>query len=294
MTAYRFFDVTVGSVRRLSPSFVRVTFVGDCLKSFADNGYDQRIKLCLPVPEHGFAHLPLHEDWWSQWRALPDEHRNPIRTYTAAAVRPDAGEVDVDMVLHGDGGPASTWALAAAVGDQLVLMGPNADHDGDHGGLEFRPPAGARLLIAGDETAVPAMAAILARLPQDARGEVVLEVPFADDVVPLAAPEGMRVSWVSRDGEHDYGARLVAAVRHVVAGARTPVPAGVRAQVDYLEPDGDIWEVPEDGAAGDRYAWLAGESAAITTLRRHLVKELGWDRKSVAFMGYWRLGRAES
>ncbi|SNS66327.1 NADPH-dependent ferric siderophore reductase, contains FAD-binding and SIP domains [Asanoa hainanensis] len=292
--SWRFFPVTVGAVRRLSPSFIRVTFVGDCLKSFADNGYDQRIKLCLPVPAHGFAHLPMHEDWWSSWRALPDDRRNPIRTYTAAAVRPDLAEVDVDMVLHGDGGPASQWALLATVGDELVLLGPNAEHSGDHGGLEFRPPIGARLLIAGDETAVPAVAAILSRLPADARGDVVLEVPALGDALDLPAPTGLRVQWVCRDGAHDYGARLVAAVQHVVAGNRTPVPAGVRAVVDELDPDGDIWEVPEEGAVGDRYAWLAGESAAITTLRRHLVKEQGWDRKSVAFMGYWKNGRAES
>lgn len=292
--AWRFFPVTVAAVRRLSPSFVRVTFTGECLTSFADNGYDQRIKLCLPVPAHGFDFLPTDEDWWSRWRALPDDRRNPIRTYTAAAVRADAGEVDVDLVLHGDGGPASQWALVAEAGDPLVLLGPNAEHDGDHGGLEFRPPAGARLLIAGDETAVPAVAAILARLPHDARGDVVLEVPDQGDVLALPAPDGMRVSWVCRDGGHDYGARLVAAVRHVVAGHRTPVPAGVRAVVDELDPDGDIWEVPAEGGEGDRYAWLAGESAAITTLRRHLVKELGWDRRSVAFMGYWKNGRAES
>ncbi len=292
--AWRFFPVTVGAVRRVSPSFVRVTFTGDSLTAFADNGYDQRIKLCLPVPTHGFDFLPMDEDWWSTWRALPDEHRNPIRTYTAAAVRADAGEVDVDMVLHGDGGPASQWAVLAAPGDSLILMGPNAEHGGDHGGLEFRPPPGARLLIAGDETAVPAVAAILSRLPDDARGEVVLEIPSPDDALALQAPPGMRITWVSRDGAHDYGARLVAGVRHVVSGDRSPVPAGIRATVDELDPDGDIWEVPEEGAEGDRYAWLAGESAAITTLRRHLVKELGWDRKSVAFMGYWKNGRAES
>ena len=79
-------------------------------------------------------------------------------------------------------------------------------------------------------------------------------------------------------------------VRRTAARSR---PA-IRATVDELDPDGDIWEVPEEGAEGDRYAWLAGESAAITTLRRHLVKELGWDRTSVAFMGYWKNGRAES
>ena len=44
---------------------------------------------------------------------------------------------------------------------------------------------------------------------------------------------------------------------------------------------------------GDCYAWLAGEASAITTLRRFLVREAGLDRRQVAFMGYWRMGRAE-
>ncbi|UWF78561.1 SIP domain-containing protein [Microbacterium sp. EF45047] len=42
------------------------------------------------------------------------------------------------------------------------------------------------------------------------------------------------------------------------------------------------------------HAWLAGEAGTITALRRHLVRDLGVDRRSVAFMGYWRAGRAES
>ena len=31
----------------------------------------------------------------------------------------------------------------------------------------------------------------------------------------------------------------------------------------------------------------------IKLLRRHLVSDLGIDRRSVAFMGYWRRGKAE-
>ena len=58
--------------------------------------------------------LPDRPDWYARWRALPDERRNPIRTYTVRAVRRDAPEVDVDIVLHGDGGPASRWAERAA------------------------------------------------------------------------------------------------------------------------------------------------------------------------------------
>ncbi|MDN6329853.1 MAG: siderophore-interacting protein, partial [Brachybacterium sp.] len=52
-----------------------------------------------------------------------------------------------------------------------------------------------------------------------------------------------------------------------------------------------LWE-PTTGH-GAFYAWLAGEAGVIKSLRRHLVSELGLDRKQVSFMGYWRQGRPE-
>ena len=51
-------------------------------------------------------------------------------------------------------------------------------------------------------------------------------------------------------------------------------------------------ELPDAGNHADRYFWIAGESGVVTTLRRHLVKDLGIDRSQVAFMGYWRKGVA--
>src|SRR5690349_24952008 len=98
---WRIFRTTVRDVRRLSPSFLRVTFTGDDLDRFADNGFDQRIKLIPPLPGSGLDHFPTGADWYTAWRDLPDEQRNPIRTYTARAVRQAEREVDVDMVLHG-------------------------------------------------------------------------------------------------------------------------------------------------------------------------------------------------
>ncbi len=68
------------------PSFVRVTFTGPDLDRFADNGYDQRIKLALPLPGQAGVLLPQGPDWYARWRALPDHQRNPIRTYTVRAV----------------------------------------------------------------------------------------------------------------------------------------------------------------------------------------------------------------
>ncbi|MEO3770492.1 siderophore-interacting protein [Micromonospora sp. B9E7] len=290
---WRVFTVTVRAVRRLSPSFTRVTFTGVDLDRFADNGYDQRIKLALPLPGQPGVDLPGGADWYAKWRALPEHLRNPVRTYTVRAVRPHLAEVDVDLVLHGDGGPATRWARRVSAGDEIAIVGPDAGFDGNHGGIEFRPSAGSCLLLAGDETAVPAIAGICERLPLDARGTVLLEVPDADDVLPLITPPGIEVRWLPR-GRDGHGSRLVPAVAAAAEELLIPGPSGATQPVADVDVDTEIlWEVPEEVASVPLYAWLAGEAGVIRTLRRHLVAERGMDRRAVAFMGYWRLGHAD-
>ena len=303
---WRLFGVTVRAVRRLGPSFVRVTFTGPDLDRFADNGFDQRIKLAFPLPCADDVDLPGDgPDWYQQWRARPDERRNPIRTYTVRAVRPQLSEVDIDLVLHGDGGPASRWARRAAPGDRIAIVGPDAGFTGDHGGVEFRPPHSGPLLLAGDETAAPAICAILERLPADAHGRAFVEVPHEDDAVPVAVPERMSVTWLAR-GSAPCGSLLVPAVEAAVPGVEAAVPGveaavpGVEAAVpaatvEDVDVDRDIlWDVPDAApATAPLYAWLAGEAGVIRQLRRYLVNERGLDRSAVAFMGYWRLGRTE-
>ncbi|GAA4946154.1 siderophore-interacting protein [Actinoplanes utahensis] len=297
VSPFRFFPVQVARVARLSPNFLRVTFTGDSVAHFADNGWDQRIKLIPPLPTGGHEHLPTGADWYARWRDLPEEQRNPIRTYTVRQVRAAEREVDVDMVLHGVNGPASRWAVAAAPGSTMVILGPNADFTGGAGGIDFHPPAGTRrLLLVGDETAVPAIASILSRLPADTVGEALLEVPESADRLDLVAPAGVTVTWLGRDGEA-HGTKLIPAVRAVaprlLGDCRPPAVPTDLEDVDIDE--GLLWEVPEEtsGTPEGFYAWLAGEAAVIKTLRRHLVAECGVDRRAVAFMGYWRLGRAE-
>jgi len=63
------------------------------------------------------------------------------------------------------------------------------------------------------------------------------------------------------------------------------------ADAEDVDPDALVWEVPDAAAGGPAYAWLAGEAGVVTRLRRHLLREAGSDRRSVAFMGYWRQGR---
>lgn len=300
--AWRFFDVEVAGVRRVSASFVRLTLTGPDLDDFADNGLDQRFKLVLPDGHGSYEALPRDPEWYASRRRLPDDRRNPVRTYTVRSVRPDVREVDVDLVLHGDGGPASRFAGRAAPGDRLVVLGPNRRYGDVHGGVEFRPPAGhvGPTLLVGDATAVPAVLSVLASLPADAHGEVVLEVPDPDDIgvgAGVAVPTGVRVTWLVRRRHAPSG--LPHAVDAALGRMAVPAPVALRTakrtvsppSSEGAEPDELVWDVPENARADGVYAWIAGESALVTGLRRHLVRDLGIDRRSVAFMGYWREGR---
>jgi NADPH-dependent ferric siderophore reductase len=181
-------------------------------------------------------------------------HGVHLRSYTARRQDPEAGEVEIDFVLHGDG-PAAAWAAAAAPGARLAVAGSGALGD---------RPAGSLLLV-GDETALPAITRILREAPPDTGGLALVEVADAAEEQPVAAPEGVTVRWLHRDG----------------------VPPGESAllvdAVSALEPSGD-----------DVFAWVAAESAAVRTIRADLRGRWGLGRAQHHAIGYWRRGRAMS
>jgi len=296
---YRPYRVAVSRLETLSPSFVKVTLSGADLRFFAPHGLDQRIKLLFPVggrlPEIGVddERARLEGSWYARWRDLPDEQRAPFRTYTVGAIRPADREIDVEFVSHGDGGPAARWLLGAAVGDELIVVGPDARSINSEGGIDWHPGTANELLLVGDATAVPAIRSIVESLPADARARVFLEVPYRADITPITSAADVTVTWLARDEASDG---LEVAVRAWAAAEPTVLAAAVATQeqeLDDVDIDVDIlWDAPED-QPGEFYAWMAGESAVIKNLRRHLVSELGIDRRRVAFMGYWRLGKAE-
>jgi NADPH-dependent ferric siderophore reductase len=306
--SYALHRVRVSRVQRVGASFARVTMTSPELAGFGAGGYDQRLKLLLPRPSSADLDLPAG-DWYAWWRALPEAVRPVMRTYTVRAFRPArAGaqaEIDVDFVLHGvqDGhaGPASAWAAAAAVGDEVLLVGPDTPGTGRAWGVEWAPPVEARtLLLVGDETAVPAVAAILERLSPGVRATALLEVPCAGDLTGLSSPADLTVEWLPRNGVHAPGDLLRARLREVAAALVDEASRSAAVDLDDfddVDPDsGILWEVPERAeAVGPEclYAWLAGEAGVVTSLRRHLVRDVGVPRTSVAFMGYWREGRAE-
>ena len=321
---YRLFHVVVASATRPSPGFVRVVLTGEGLERFGYVGTDQRVKLLLPNRRGAIAPLEDGDGWYQSWCALDDDERPPMRTYTPRAFSHDesGARLTIDFARHGENpGPASAWAEAAAVGDALVILGPDAEHGAPNTAVGWIPPRDARrFLIVGDDTALPAIAGILESLDDDACARVILEVAHASDASLLQAgamqAAGRLELVVLERDDADRGAALVAAVRAldtVFPGSPADslgkrVDGGETRGRELQEIDVDreiLWEVPGmDAATGaripiderrsDGYAWLAGEAGAIKLIRRHLVAERGIDRQSVAFMGYWRRGRAEN
>ncbi len=304
--AYLALDAEVTAVRRLSPSFVRVTFSGPGLAELHTGGplgpRDTRLKLVVPDSpgRRPVAEIDVFDPgWYRRWLALDVATRGHLRTYTARRVVAGGPvpELEVDFVLHldadGRGGPAGEWAARAQPGERLTLLGPNRHHP-DPGGFEWRPPqpaAGAtqRVLLVGDETALPAVASILETLPEQYAGEAIVEIPCIEDAQELRAPRGVRVTCLPRN-DRTRGAATLQALAATSPGTH----AGAVPDHGVDQTDDDVlWETPSVSAAAGLYAWVAGEASVVKEVRRALVGPHGLPRDQVAFMGYWRQGRSE-
>jgi len=233
--------VRVSRVQVLSPAMRRITLTGPELEGFAPAGPASYIKLIFPEPGQS---EPV--------RPLPDGPRAvSMRTYTPLAVRPEALEVDVDFVLHGEG-PASSWAAQASVGQVLFLMGPGPGYAVEEGATQH-------VLIA-DDSALPAVETILAALPASARAQVLLEVISDAEQRPLHSAAPLEVVWLARGADH--------------RAAGLPLEKALRSGT-VIAPDARIY--------------LACEAAAMRRIRKLLTDELGIARSQIVGRGYWKL-----
>ncbi|HCG55142.1 MULTISPECIES: siderophore-interacting protein [Brevibacterium] len=325
------FEATVIGIEDLSPIYRRVTFGGEGLRDFGCSGHPRDLRFKLIIPSAGATKPTLdllrfldEQDpdsgmsWYQAWLQLDPDVRGEMRTYTVREWRDAACELVVDMVLHtddqGHSGPAAAWAQNAEVGHSLHIIGPSRHAEGPTPGIEFAPADADTILLAGDETAVPAIASILESLKgAEVQGKAILEVPTAEDVLELDAPAGFDIQWLPR-GNADYGQLLEPAVRDAVrvenralAEVGAGGPSGRPVELDDVNIDKEIlWDVPaaltqaaQGSSSGTErnarpfYAWIAGEAGPVKRLRRYLVQEVGVDRHQIAFMGYWRQGKAE-
>ncbi|MFB8189328.1 siderophore-interacting protein [Microbacterium sp. NPDC055988] len=259
--------LTVLRTERLSAHWIRVSLGGGEIEKFRPMGFDQWFRLFLPIGgDAGLERVPAKANkmfGYLKFLRIPDGERPVMRNYSVRAYRAatsEAGaEIDVDFVLHGsaaDGtaGPASRWAETCQPGEHVLIIDE---------GLTFNPQRGTdRVVLVGDETALPAIASISASLPVDATGTAIIEVPSEEDALEFPHPSGLEVVWLVRPHDVAPGALALQAL------GRTALP-----------------DAPF-------HAYAAGEQALASGARKHLVGERGVDKNAVSFCGYWKIGAA--
>lgn len=234
----------VSRVEQLTPRMVRVTFTGEPLASFTWNGPGAYIKIFLPEEGQSEPTPPS-----------PDGPRpSRVRTYTPRRFDPASNELDVDFILHGHG-PASQWASQAAPGQVVLIGGPGPSYQIDQ--------TAERFVIAGDETALPAISTILEALPASAKATVRIEVQDASDELPLQSAANLDLAWIYRNDQPGLAnCALEEAIRSL--------PALADAQRVYV----------------------ACEAKAVRRVRRFLLDERGFAPTSIVTRGYWQIGEA--
>ncbi|WP_282354472.1 siderophore-interacting protein [Pseudomonas sp. PS01303] len=294
---YKLFDVTLQRKTQLSPHMMRITLAHPSVNDMATWAPDQRVKLFFPAADGSPARLAQGEGWYARFKAMIADRRPAMRTYTIRHLRAEQGEVDIDFVLHGETGPASRWALRAQPGDSMQILAPDRRFSAnDAGGFEWKPPQILnQVLLVADGTALPAAMGILDLLAAKAappQTQAFFEVDSAQDMLPVPDWPGLTVEWLIRE-KTTAGTLMVEAVQKAVPPINTST---VGQAVELAEVDIDkeiLWEIAETAAEGF-YGWIAGESAAVMSLRRYLIKDCGIPRESLNLMGYWRYNKAGS
>ena len=331
----------LGSYRGVLDGYVKLL-----VPPAAEHDEHGRITRLNPEP----VHIDLTDTWRQDWFALPDTERGWMRTYTLRASRlrePDAAlrkviealpaaplipagvslpaapgidsalpEIDLDFVCHtevsSDGvecmGPGATWASLAEKGDRVSILAPLAGQplwaSWSSGGAE-------RIILAVDETAVPAARSILADYAageqKPAEIQLIAEVPHVTDSLTtlwegpyphlpaLSELPNLTVNWCARE-DAPRGEGLTVGLRKALGlGAWNSKGASITAEPS---PDCDgetevVWTLADDENP-QIYIFIAGEASVVKTLRRICVQEASIPKNDVSFMGYWRVGRTES
>lgn len=238
--------LTVKAFRQLTPNMIRVTLTGPKLRDIPATVAGGHCKIMLPA---------ARQDAEALARTMEDGPKPITRTYTIRHARPEAQEIDIDFVDHGDVGPASAWAVRAKPGDVLGFSGPGApklkEFDADF------------YLIAADMSALPVVSVALEAMPRGAKGIAIFEVTGPQDRQVIDAPPGVTQHWLVHSEPHEDSQQQIDMIRAL--------------------------EMPK----GRIKTLIAGETGVVRALRMLLRGERGLPRLDVYASGYWRIGLAE-
>ncbi|WP_018656151.1 siderophore-interacting protein [Actinomadura flavalba] len=252
-------ELEVTEAYDVTPRMRRIVLTGDQLGAFRNNGYDiapfltenadDHVKLVLLDPDDPSVEPPVQDDGHLDWtRAALARSRD----YTPRRYDAEARRLELDFVRH-PGGIASEWADRARPGDTIHVAGPR--------GTTVLPAEIDAYFLAGDETALPAIARRIEELPPGTPVTAVVSIPDPAEEQTFEHAADLHVTWVHRD--------------------RTGPEAFLAAIEAAPWPDGRV------------YAWAAGEAGVLRPLRRYLRDVLRLDPAYTDIAGYWRAGQAQ-
>lgn len=168
----------------LGAGFLRLTLGGADLTDFRSDGFDDHVKLLLPAPGQDRPLLPQLVDGRPHFA---DGARPLARDFTPVRWDASKGTLVLEFALH-DAGPATEWAMSAALGQWVGIAGPR--------GSMVVPAALPWHWLLGDASALPAMERRLAQLPAGAHATVRVQLGQQGARRPLASSAQLDLQWV--------------------------------------------------------------------------------------------------
>lgn len=228
----------VSAVQHLSPHIKRVTLTGDELSDFPVNKESAHVKVIFPQPgaKDNKPKLGMYFGF-KKWR----------RSYTVSQFDQQKLALSIDFCINDHQGLGANWAQQAKPGDYLGISGPS--------GLKHTDFMAKQHVFFGDMTALSAIAATLAKLPEQAKGYAWIQVASEQDIRTLSAPCGIQVNWFVT--EHKQTPQFLTAVQSL--------PADLR----------------------DTAIFIAAETSIVKQLKKYLSQHCQYDKKKLYASAYW-------
>ena len=240
-------------VEDITPRLRRIVLTGEDLDGFPFREFapSDKVKLLFPEPSTGLLPMPESTEKGLRW---PGGRKPETRSYTVRGFDPEKAELLIEFVLH-DHGIAGSWAIRAAPGDELGVLGPK-------GARAF--PAAVHDVALGDVTALPAISRLIEEAPAGSRVSAVIEVADAAEQQQLASRTGadVQIRWMHRDS--------------------TPLPDGCLSLLELAVHELDL------GNPGELFVFAAGESHAMKALRGRIAERVRLNKHQLDIHGYWK------
>ena len=240
---------------KITPHLIRITLEGETVQQYKDCTIGNNNKIFVPPAGIKKVHFKVMNEETGEWLIPGPDVLPQVRTYTHRAIDLDKNEMVIDFVDHGDGGPASRWALQAEPGDELgVAMKAHPK--------QLYPQADWYLLV-GDATAIPVLSCILESFPETAKGVCIIEVHGLEDELKIETKGDFELIWL-HNPEPAEGSNLAETAMSLT------IPEGV-----------------------SKFGYVAAEFQTVKALRNYLRTEKGWNKEELYAYSYWKAGEAE-